>query len=393
MTARDDRIPTRILLGPGPSEVDHRVLLAMARPLMGHLDPEFLEIMDRIQEMLRQVFGTDNRMTIPVSGTGSAGMEASIVNLVEPGDRVVVGIAGVFGERLAEQARRNGAEVVTVETEWGTALDPEALGQALAGGETRLVALVHAETSTGVLQPLAGIAEVAREHDALLVVDTVTSLGCHPVAVDATGIDVCYSGTQKCLSCPPGLAPVTFNERALERIRGRSTPVRSWYLDMSLLAGYWADDERAYHHTAPVSMIYALQEALRIVVDEGPEARPLRHRRNHRALVAGLEAMGMTMQVEDPELRLWSLNAVRVPEGIDEAAARSHLLHRHGIEIGGGLGPLAGRIWRIGLMGSSSTPNNVLLLLGALEGALREQGHDAPRGAGVAAATEAYAHS
>jgi len=391
MTQRDERIPTRILMGPGPSDVDERVLLAMARPLMGHLDPEFLEIMDATQAMLREVFGTRNRMTIPVSGTGSAGMEASIVNLVEPGDRVVVGVAGVFGQRLAEQARRNGAEVVTVETEWGTALDPEAIEAALVDADTRLVAVVHAETSTGVLQPLEGIAAAVREQGALLVVDAVTSLGCHPVGVDVTGIDVCYSGTQKCLSCPPGLAPVTFGDRALERIRDRSAPVRSWYLDMSLLEGYWGSGERAYHHTAPVSMIYGLHEALRIVVEEGSEARARRHRRNHLALVAGLDAMGIPMQVRDPERRLWSLNAAQVPDGVDEAAVRSWLLQRHGIEIGGGLGPLAGKVWRIGLMGTASTPSNVLLLLGALEGALHEQGHEVPAGAGVAAATEAYA--
>lgn len=391
MTERDDRIPVRTLMGPGPSDVDERVLRAMARPLMGHLDPEFLEVMDRTQEMLREVFGTANRMTIPVSGTGSAGMEASIVNLVEPGDRVVVGIAGVFGQRLAEQARRNGAEVVAVETEWGTALDPGVVEAAVADDETRLVAVVHAETSTGVLQPLEEIAATAREHDALLVVDAVTSLGCHPVEVDATGIDACYSGTQKCLSCPPGLAPLTFSDRAMERVRKRSTPVRSWYLDVSLLEGYWGSGERAYHHTAPVSMIYALHQALEIVVDEGPEERARRHLRNHRALVAGLEAMGIPMQVDDPDLRLWSLNAARVPDGVDEAAVRSFLLHRHGIEIGGGLGPLAGKVWRIGLMGASSTPNHVLLLLGALEGALRDQGHAVPAGAGVAAASEAYA--
>jgi len=391
MKASEERIPTRTLMGPGPSDVDERVLRAMARPLMGHLDPEFLQIMDATQQMLREVMGTSNRMTIPVSGTGSAGMEASIVNLVEPGDRVVVGIAGVFGQRLAEQARRNGAEVVTVEAEWGTALEPEAVAAEVADGDTRLVAVVHAETSTGVLQPLEAIAAAAREHGALLVVDAVTSLGCHPVEVDATGIDVCYSGTQKCLSCPPGLAPLTLGDAAMQRVRERSTPVRSWYLDVALLEGYWGSGERVYHHTAPVSMIYALHEALRIVVHEGAEARARRHHHNHRALVAGLEAMGVSMQVKDPDHRLWSLNAARVPDGIDEAAVRSYLLHRHGIEIGGGLGPLAGKVWRIGLMGSSCTANNVLLLLGALEGALRQQGHTVSAGAGVAAATGVYA--
>jgi alanine-glyoxylate transaminase/serine-glyoxylate transaminase/serine-pyruvate transaminase len=376
-------------MGPGPSDVNERVLRAMARPLMGHLDPEFLGIMDENQEMLRRVFGTRNRMTLPISGTGSAGMEAAIVNLVEQGDRVVVAVAGVFGMRLAEQARRNGAEVVTVETEWGTPIEAAALGEALAGGDTKLLAIVHAETSTGVLQPLEEIVEVAHGAGALVVVDAVTSIGAHPVDIDARRIDVCYAGTQKCLSCPPGLAPVTFNDESLEVIEERKSPIRSWYLDISLLNQYWGSD-RVYHHTAPISMIYALNEALRILLDEGMETRADRHRRNHEAFVAGIEAMDMSMQVENPEHRLWSLNAVKVPDGVDEAAVRRHLLQRHGIEIGGGLGPLAGKIWRVGLMGESSTRNNVLLLLAALEGALAAQDHALPPGAGIAAALAAY---
>jgi len=384
-----DKLPERVLMGPGPSTVHERVLRAMARPLLGHLDPEFLQIMDENQDMLRQVFATENRLTIPISGTGSAGMEAAVVNLVEPGDRVVVAIAGVFGVRLAEQARRNGAEVVTVETEWGTPIEAEAVAEALAGGKTKAVAIVHAETSTGVLQPLEGVIDAAHAADALVIVDAVTSLGAHAVDIDARGIDVCYAGTQKCLSCPPGLAPVTFNERALEVIDQRDTPVRSWYLDVSLLNQYWGSD-RVYHHTAPISMVYALSEALNIVLEEGMEARGARHRRNHEAFVAGAEAMGMGMQVENPEHRLWSLNAIKVPEGVDEAAVRKHLLHEYGIEIGGGLGPLAGKIWRVGLMGESSSRNNVVLLLGALEGALAAQGHAVDAGAGVAAALAAY---
>lgn len=384
----DSAIPPRVLLGPGPSTVEPRVLAAMSRPLIGHLDPEFLRIMDDTQAMLRQVLCTDNRMTFAISGTGSAGMEASIVNLVEPGDRVVVVVGGVFGQRLAEQARRNGAEVITVEGEWGCIVDPDAVASAIAGGDTRVVAVVHAETSTGVLQPLDQIIAAAHAQDALVIVDAVTSVGGHPVELDAWEVDVCYSGTQKCLSCPPGLAPISFNERALERIKERSTPVRSWYLDVGLLEGYWGQD-RAYHHTAPISMAFALQEALRIVCEEGLEARYLRHRRHHLALVAGVEAMGLQMQVADPGHRLWSLNAIRVPEGVDEARVRRHLLMRYGIEIGGGLGPLAGQIWRIGLMGSSSTENNVLLVLGALEAALVEQDRPAPPGAGVAAAIAA----
>jgi len=384
-----EKLPRRILLGPGPSNVDDRVYEAMSRPLMGHLDPEFLDLMDECQELLRQVFGTRNRMTIPISGTGSAGMEAAAVNVIEPGDRVVVAIAGVFGVRLAEQARRNGAEVVTVETEWGTPIEADAVAAALQDGSTKAVAVVHAETSTGVLQPLEGIIEAAHANDALVIVDAVTSIGGHPVDVDARGIDLCYAGTQKCLSCPPGLAPFTMNDRALEVITSRQVPVRSWYLDMSLLANYWGSD-RVYHHTAPISMIYALHEALSIIVEEGMEARAERHRRNHLAFVAGIEAMGMSMQVDKPAERLWSLNAVVVPDGVDEAAVRGALLRYHGIEIGGGLGPLAGKIWRVGLMGASSTSNNVLLLLAALEGALKMQGHAVPDGAGVAAAVEYF---
>lgn len=387
MTA--EKLPRRILLGPGPSNVDDRVYEAMSRPLMGHLDPEFLVLMDECQELLRHVFGTRNRMTIPISGTGSAGMEAAAVNVIEPGDRVVVAVAGVFGVRLAEQARRNGAEVVTVETEWGTPIDAGAVAEALRDGPTKAVAVVHAETSTGVLQPLEGIIEAAHDNGALVIVDAVTSIGGHPVDVDARGIDLCYAGTQKCLSCPPGLAPFTMNDRALEVITSRQVPVRSWYLDMSLLANYWGSD-RVYHHTAPISMIYALHEALSIIVEEGMQARAERHRRNHRAFVAGVEAMGMKMQVDDPAQRLWSLNAVVVPDGVDEAAVRGALLNGHGIEIGGGLGPLAGKIWRVGLMGASSTSNNVLLLLAALEGALKMQGHTVPMGAGVAAAVEFF---
>ncbi len=384
-----EKLPRRILLGPGPSNVDHRVYEAMSRPLMGHLDPEFLALMDECQELLRQVFGTRNRMTIPISGTGSAGMEAAAVNVIEPGDRVVIAIAGVFGVRLAEQARRNGAEVVTVETEWGTPIEADAVAAALQDGPTKAVAVVHAETSTGVLQPLEGIIEAAHGSDALVIVDAVTSIGGHPVNVDERGIDICYAGTQKCISCPPGLAPFTMNDRALEVITSRQVPVRSWYFDMSLLANYWGSD-RVYHHTAPISMIYALHEALSIIVEEGMEARAERHRRNHLAFVAGIEAMGMSMQVDNPAERLWSLNAVVVPEGVDEAAVRGTLLRYHGIEIGGGLGPLAGKIWRVGLMGASSTSNNVLLLLAALEGALKVQGHTVPAGAGVAAAVEYF---
>lgn len=384
----EQKIPERVLLGPGPSTVDGRVLRAMARPLLGHLDPEFLQIMDQTQAMLRQVMCTENAMTFAISGTGSAGMEASVVNLVEPGDRVVIAVGGVFGVRLAEQARRNGAETVTVDGPWGEPVDPSAVAAAIRGGKTKAVAVVHAETSTGVLQPLDEIIAAAHEHEALVIVDAVTSVGGHPVKLDEWGVDVCYSGTQKCLSCPPGLAPVSFNDRALECVKNRKTPVRSWYLDVGLLDGYWGQD-RAYHHTAPISMAFALHEALTMICEEGLEERWARHERHHLALVAGLEAMGMQMRVANPEHRLWSLNAVSVPDGVDEAKVRGHLLINYGIEIGGGLGPLAGQIWRIGLMGTSSSRNNVMLVLSALEAALRDQRHPTPPGAGVAAATEA----
>src|SRR5205085_6522655 len=377
--------PRRVLLGPGPSPVEERILKAMAAPLLGHLDPVFLRCMDDIQELLRFVFETTNRVTVPVSATGSAGMEAALVNVIEPGDEVVVCIHGVFGERMLDIVGRAGGRPTTVRAEWGTAIDPEQIRAALAScGKPKAVAIVHAETSTGVLQDLSGLGEMARDHGALLIVDAVTSLGGHPVGVDRQGIDVCYSGTQKCLGAPPGLAPVTFNERAIERIRSRRSKVQSWYLDISMVEKYWGDD-RTYHHTAPISMNYALREALRLIYEEGLEARWQRHERNHRALVAGVEAMGLSMAVA-PANRLWSLNAVSVPEGFDDARVRARLLAEN-IEIGGGLGPMKGRIWRIGLMGSGSTRENVLLVLGALHRALNAEGFKCPSGVEAAEAT------
>lgn len=374
----------RILLGPGPSDVPPRILRALATPLVGHLDPYFLQLMDRLQALLRRLFRTENTMTLPMSGTGSAGMETCLVNLLEPGDRVVVGINGYFGGRLAEIASRCGAEVERVEAPWGEILPPAAMIEAIERTRPRLVALVHAETSTGVLQPVEEIAAAARRADALVVVDCVTSLGGCPVEIDAWGIDAAYSGTQKCLSCPPGLSPVTFGERAMARLKARRHKVQSWYLDLSLLAGYWGG-ERAYHHTAPITMNYALYEALRMTFEEGLEARFARHRRHHLALVAGLEALGMELAAQAGH-RLWMLNAIRVPPGIDEAAVRRQLLSAHGIEIGAGLGPLKGKIWRVGLMGTSSTANHVLLLLAALESALHQAGAEVGTGATHAAA-------
>ncbi|HLG13853.1 MAG TPA: alanine--glyoxylate aminotransferase family protein [Blastocatellia bacterium] len=379
--------PKRVLLGPGPSPVEDRVLAAMAAPVLGHLDPLFLRCMDDIQELLRYVFETQNRVTIPVSATGSAGMEAALVNVIEPGDEAVVCIHGVFGERMFDIVERAGGKPVAVRAEWGHPVDVAKIKDALDSCKPRALAIVHAETSTGVLQNLEGLADLAHGHDALLIVDAVTSLGGHPVGVDRNGIDVCYSGTQKCLGAPPGLAPITFSERGLERVRTRRSKVQSWYLDVTMVERYWGAD-RTYHHTAPISMNYALREALRIVYEEGLEARWRRHELNHRALVAGVEAMGLAMNVA-PSSRLWSLNAIRVPEGVDDARVRGRLLEESNIEIGGGLGPLKGRIWRVGLMGSGSSRENVLLVLDALHRDLNAEGFACE--SGLAAAQQVYA--
>src|SRR5947208_6814854 len=377
--------PKRILLGPGPSPVDDRVLSAMAAPLLGHLDPLFLQCMDDVQSLLRYVFETENRVTIPISATGSAGMEAALVNIIEPGDEIVVCINGVFGERMRDIIERAGGTPIVVEATWGEAIDAGKIESALKSSKPRALTLVHAETSTGVLQDLSGLGEMAHQYGALLIVDAVTSLAGHPVGVDRNSIDICYSGTQKCIGAPPGLAPITFNEGALERIRGRKSKVQSWYLDITMVERYWGDD-RTYHHTAPISMNYALREALRLIHEEGLETRCRRPERNHLALVAGVEAMGLSMAVA-PEHRLWSLNAVSVPEGVDDARVRARLL-KEDIEIGGGLGPLKGQIWRIGLMGSGRTGENVVLVLDALHRALNAEGFSS--GSGVEAAQAIY---
>jgi alanine-glyoxylate transaminase/serine-glyoxylate transaminase/serine-pyruvate transaminase len=337
----------------------------MSAPLIGHLDPEFLGLMDRLQQLLRYAFETEHRLTMPVSGTGSAAMEAAIANTVEPGDPVLICINGVFGGRLAEMARRYGGEVETISRPWGEVFDPGEIAAALARRPAKVVAIVHAETSTGALQPLDDLAPIVHAQDGLLIVDAVTSLAGASVAVDARDIDVCYSGTQKCLSAPPGLGPITLGERAIEKLRARSTPVRSWYLDLSLVERYWGP-ERTYHHTAPISMSFALYEALRLVAEEGLEERWARHRRNAELLWAGLEDLGLSLHVADPAHRAPSLTTVRVPEGVDDAAVRTRLLSDYSIEIAGGLGDLKGKIWRIGLMGHSSREENVLLLLAAL---------------------------
>ena len=382
--------PRRLLLGPGPSIVHPRVLQALATPLVGHLDPTFLRVMTDIQTLLRGVFSTTNQFTIAVSGTGSAGMEAAVVNVVEPGDAVIVGVNGVFGTRLAAMIERCGGKAIRIEVPWGQAIESDTIGAALRrSSPVKAVVLVHAETSTGACQPLESIGALCRQHNALLIVDAVTSLGGIPVEVDRWGIDVCYSATQKCLSCPPGLAPLTLSERALSIVKNRRSPCQSWYLDLSLIADYWAEHTRAYHHTAPISMLYALREALRLVEEEGLPTRFARHRLNSRALLAGLMALGLD-PLPPPDRRLPTLVCVTIPDHIDEAAVRSQLLEMFGIEIGGGLGPLKGKVWRIGLMGESSTEANVLTLLNALEEIGIRRGWVSTPGAALQAAAQIY---
>ena len=369
----------RVLMGPGPSNVSARVLQAMSAPCIGHLDPYFLSVMDETQLLLKYLFQTENPFTIPVSGTGSAGMETCFVNLIEPGEEAVVCINGVFGTRMADIVRRLGGQIIRVDGEWGRAIDPEAVRNAVRGKNPKILALVHAETSTGVCQPLEDIANIAHEAGALFLVDMVTSLGGMEVAVDSMGIDVAYSGTQKCISCPPGLAPISFGPAAIKALESRKSPVVSWYLDMSMVRSYWGA-ERKYHHTAPINMIYALREALRIIAEEGLDARFARHQLNHRALVAGIEAMGLAMLVPESE-RLPMLNAICIPEGVNDMKVRKALLNDFGIEIGGGLGDLQGKIWRVGLMGHSSSRKNVFLFLSALETVLNAEGAKIKTGA------------
>jgi alanine-glyoxylate transaminase/serine-glyoxylate transaminase/serine-pyruvate transaminase len=364
-TFADLNVPPRILLGPGPSTSSPRVLRAMAAPLLGHLDPKFLALMDEVQQLLRYVFQTQNELTIPVSGTGSAGMEAALCNFIEPGDNVLIAINGYFGERMYDMAGRYGAHVERIERPWGQVFDPGEFEAALKGKKTKLVALVHAETSTGALQPsIPEIADIIHRHGALFVLDTVTSLGGVPVQIDAWRVDISYSGSQKCLSAPPGLAPLTVSPRAREVLRSRMTPVANWYLDLSLLDKYWGK-ERTYHHTAPISMNYALREALRIAVEEGLEGRFARHRSNAELLWQGLEALDLPPMVP-VEYRLPTLTTPSLHPSIDDLAVRKRLLETYNIEIAGGFGPLKGKIWRVGLMGHSSRRENVTLLLAAL---------------------------
>lgn len=371
----------RILMGPGPSDVPKRILNALASPTLGHLDPEYLQLMDEVRDFLRQVFRTQNELTMAVSGTGSAGMEACVVNLIEAGDEAAVCVNGIFGARMKDVMERAGAVVHSIEAPWGETIEPAAVAGIFAKHpKTKVFGIVHAETSTGAHQPLEEISRIVHDAGALLLVDAVTSLGGVPLDVDALQIDAIYSGTQKCLSCPPGLAPVSFSPAAVEKISSRKTKVQSWYLDMSMLRSYWGQ-ERVYHHTAPINMTYALREALAIVLEEGLEARWERHRKNHLALRAGLEAMGLKYI---PQRSLATLNAIHAPPGVDEAALRKRLLAEYGIEIGAGLGPFKGKAIRIGLMGASSTKRHVMLVLAALEDILRA-------GGGAAAAAKTYA--
>lgn len=379
----------RLLMGPGPVETSPRVLRAMSSNMLGHLDPQFLDIMNETMSLIRFVYQTNNELSLPMSGTGSAGMETVMVNLIEPGDKVVVCVHGVFGQRLRDIAGRCGAEVISVEAPWGMYIEPEQVKEALEKAkDAKLVAIVHAETSTGVLQPLEEISQISKEYGALLVVDAVTSLGGVELKVDEWGIDACYSGTQKALSCPPGLSPVTFNDKAREAINKRKNKVQSWYLDLSMLQNYWGK-ERFYHHTAPINMIYGLREALMIVKEEGLDARFARHKMNSTAFIKGIEAMGMGM-VAPEGYRLPTLNAVKIPDGVNDGIVRKFLLEKYGIEIGGGLGDFKGKAWRIGLMGESSRRSYVLLLLAALADAMTVQGYKVDVGSAIEAALAIY---
>jgi alanine-glyoxylate transaminase/serine-glyoxylate transaminase/serine-pyruvate transaminase len=384
--------PVRTLMGPGPSDVNPRILEALSRPTIGHLDPAFVAMMEELKELLRYAFQTGNPLTMPVSAPGSAGMETCFVNLVQPGDKVVVCVNGVFGGRMKENVERCGGAAIVVEDDWGTAVDPDKVEAALkANPDARILAFVHAETSTGAITDVKTLAEIARRHDCLTIVDTVTSLAGSPLKVDEWGLDAVYSGSQKCLSCVPGLSPVTFNQRALDVITTRKQRVQSWFMDLNLVLGYWGGGgKRTYHHTAPVNTLYALHEALVILREEGIENSWARHKKNHEALKAGIEAMGLEFVVPEGQ-RLPQLNAVSVPAGVEEAAVRSLLLAEYNLEIGAGLGAMAGKIWRIGLMGYASNRTNVLFCLGALDAVLAGMKAPINPGVAVAAARAAYA--
>ncbi|TAN84072.1 MAG: alanine--glyoxylate aminotransferase family protein [Gallionella sp.] len=384
--------PQRILMGPGPSDVSSRVLEAMSRPTIGHLDPMFVAMMDEMKELLKYAFQTKNELTMPVSAPGSAGMETCFVNLVEPGDKVIVCQNGVFGGRMKENVERCGGVAVMVQDEWGRAIDPQKLEDALkANPDTKVVAFVHAETSTGAQSDAKTLVGVAHQYSCLTIVDTVTSLGGSPVKVDEWDIDATYSGSQKCLSCTPGLSPVSFSARAQDKIKSRKTKVQSWFMDLNLVMGYWgAATKRAYHHTAPINALYGLHESLVMLQEEGLENSWARHQKNHLALRAGMEAMGLQFVVPVAE-RLPQLNAITVPDGVDDAAVRAALLNDYQLEIGAGLGVMAGKVWRFGLMGYACTPRNVLVCLGALDDVLGRLNAPIRRGVAVAAAQKVLA--
>ena len=382
--------PSRILMGPGPSNVHPRVLQAMTAPILGHLDSQFFEVMEDVCDMLRQVYHTDNYMTLPLSSTGTGAMEASCVNLLEPGDTAIVCRNGYFGDRLSDIAKRCGAEVFIVDSSWGNPVDIEALAEELnKHPKVKMVGMVHAETSTGSLSPLTRAIELAHEHDAVIVVDAVTSLGSHDVRMDEWDIDVCYSASQKCLGAPPGLAPISLGSRAMAVINERKTPVQSFYFNLKDLQAYWSETH-AYHHTSPISMTYALRESLRMMMEEGIDERLKRHARTSAALRAGVEALGLEV-LADPQYRLNPLTAAFIPEGVDEAVVRRQLIKDYNIEIGGGLGDLQGKVWRIGLMGESARESNVFAFLSALERILPDQGYEVAYGSSLSAAQQALA--
>ena len=391
MSSRSFYPPVRTLMGPGPSDVNPRILQAMARPTIGHLDPVFVTMMEDMKDLLRYAFQTGNTLTMPVSAPGSAGMEMCFVNLLEPGDKAIVCQNGVFGGRMKENVERCGATAVMVEDAWGSAVDPQKVEEALkTHPDAKLLAFVHAETSTGARSDARTLARLAHDHDCLVIADTVTSLGGSELRVDDWGLDAVYSGSQKCLSCTPGLSPVTFSERALEAIRQRRHKVQSWFLDLNLVLGYWGGDgKRTYHHTAPINALYGLHEALVILQEEGLEQAWARHRNNHLALKAGFEAMGLSFVVKEGE-RLPQLNSVTIPAGVDDARVRARLLEEYSLEIGAGLGALAGKVWRIGLMGFASNRKNVLFCLGALDAVLGDLGAPIQRGVAVEAANRVY---
>jgi len=392
MSIKSFHPPQRVLMGPGPSDVSPRVLEAMSRPTIGHLDPVFVDMMDEMKTLLKYAFQTQNELTMPVSAPGSAGMETCFVNLIEPGDKVIVCQNGVFGGRMKENVERSGGIAVMVQDDWGRAVDPQKLEDALkANPDAKIVAFVHAETSTGAISDAKTLVEIAHKYNCLAIVDAVTSLAGSPLKVDEWKIDAIYSGTQKCLSCTPGLSPVSFSANALEKIKNRKSKVQSWFMDLNLVMGYWGGaTKRAYHHTAPINALYGLHESLVILQEEGLENSWARHQKNHLALRAGLEAMGLNFVVPETE-RLPQLNAISIPEGVDEAAVRALLLSDYSLEIGAGLGAMAGKVWRIGLMGHASNPRNVLLCLSALDDVLGRMKAPIKRGVAVDAANKKLA--